>query len=66
VDREEGDGGDSDDNGAEHDDDEPCGAFFSLWRGLSDPHGVDKGVRDEQEELHVFLMRDCRDGSRSW
>jgi hypothetical protein len=47
---------DSDDGckyGGEHDDDEPGGAVCGLRRGLGDPHGVDKGVRDELDELHV-------------
>ena len=42
--------------GSEHDDDEPGGAVGGLWRGLRDPHGVDKGVRDELDELHVSSM----------
>ena len=40
---------------SEHDDDEPGGAVGGLWRGLSDPHGVDKGVSDELDELHVSM-----------
>jgi hypothetical protein len=38
--------------GQEHDEDEPCGTVCGLGRGLGYPHGVDKGVRDEQDELH--------------
>ena len=40
----------------EHDDNEPGGAVGSLRRGLGDPHGVDKGVRDELDELHISSM----------
>ena len=40
----------------EHDDDEPGGTIGSLRRWLRDSHGVDKGVRDELDELHVFSM----------
>ena len=50
-------------HGAEHDDDEPGGTIGSLRRGLRDSHGVDKGVRDELDELHVFSM-DGREDSR--
>ena len=28
-----------------------------LGRGLGDSHGVDEGVRDEEEELHVIGLR---------
>jgi hypothetical protein len=27
-----------------------------LRRGLSDAHGVDEGVRDEQEEIHILSI----------
>ncbi len=50
------DGDDGCKDGGEHDDDEPGGAVGGLWRGLRDPHGVDKGVRDELDELHVSSM----------
>jgi hypothetical protein len=50
------DGGDGDNHGREQDEDEPCGAVGGLWRGLGDPHGVDKGVRNELNEFHVFPM----------
>ena len=43
-------------HGSEHDDDEPCSAVCRLGRGLGDPHGIDKSVRDELNELHVFPM----------
>ena len=43
-------------HGSEHDDDEPCSTVCRLGRGLGDPHGVDKGVRYELNELHVFPM----------
>jgi hypothetical protein len=32
---------------------------------LCDAHGVDEGVRDEEEELHFFLMTDWGDSSRN-
>jgi hypothetical protein len=53
VDGNDRDGGDGRKHGSEHDDDEPCGSVCGLWRGLGDPHGVDKGVRDELDDLHV-------------
>jgi hypothetical protein len=53
VESQQGDGGDSSRDGGEQGDDEECCALCCLWRGLGDPHGVDEGVRDEQEELHV-------------
>ena len=56
-------GGDHSDNSTEHDDDEPGGAVGGLWGGLGDPHGVDKGVRDEQDELHVFFLMRGRPNS---
>lgn len=59
------DGGDGDKHDREQDDDEPCGAVGSLWRGLGDPHGVDKGVCDELDELHVSSMVNWGDGSRN-
>jgi hypothetical protein len=52
VDGQGCDGGNKGDNSTEHDDDEPGCAVCGLWRGLSDAHGVDEGVRDEQEEFH--------------
>jgi hypothetical protein len=48
----------------EHDDDEPGGTIGSLRRRLRDSHGVDKGVRDELDELHVFSMAGRKDSSR--
>lgn len=59
------DGGDGDKHGREQDDDEPRGAVCGLWRGLGDPHGVDKGVRDELDELHISSQIKWRDGSRN-
>ncbi len=47
------DGKDGDDDGAEHDEDEPGGSFCGLRGGLGDAHGVDEGVRDEEEKLHI-------------
>jgi hypothetical protein len=52
------DGGDGGNHGCEHDNDEPGGAICGLWRGLRDAHGVDEGVRNEEDELHVFSMMD--------
>jgi hypothetical protein len=51
-------------DGGEHDDDEPGGTIGSLRRWLRDSHGVDKGVRDELDELHVFSMAGREDSSR--
>ena len=56
VDGHDSDGGDGGNHGSEHDEDEPGGAVCGLWGGLGDPHGVDKQIRDEQDELHVVLM----------
>jgi hypothetical protein len=65
VDGYDRDGADGCKDGGEHDDDEPGGAVGGLWRGLGDPHGVDKGVRDELDELHVFPMVNEKDRSRN-
>ena len=54
MDGHESDAGDGNHDGGEQCDDEPCSAFLALWRGLGDPHGVDEGVRDEQEDVHVL------------
>ena len=48
-------GGDGGDHSNQHDEDEPGGAVCGLWGRLGNPHGVDKGVRDEPDELHVFF-----------
>jgi len=56
VDGHDCDGDDGSEYGGEHDDDEPGGAVCGLGRGLGDPHGVDKGVRDELDELHDSSM----------
>ena len=56
VDRQKGDGGDDSRDGGEQRDDEPCGALCSFRRGLGDPHGVDEGVRDEQQKLHLTVQ----------
>jgi hypothetical protein len=50
-----GQDGDRDENGkddGQQGDDEPGGAFRGLGRGLGDAHGVDEGVRDEEEKIH--------------
>jgi len=44
------------DNAGEHDDDEPGCAVFGLRRGLGNTHGVDEGVRDEQQKLHLTVQ----------
>ena len=56
MDGHECDGDDGCKHGGEHDEDEPGGAICCLRCGLGDAHGVDKGVRDELNELHVFPM----------
>lgn len=55
VDGHERYGGDGGEHDREHDDDEPRCAIGGLGRGLGNPHGVDEGVRDEVQELHVLL-----------
>ena len=47
VEGQEGDASKKNHKGAEQGGDEPRGALRHLGRGLSDPHGVDKGVRYE-------------------
>ena len=59
------DGDDGGEDGGEHDDDEPGGAVGGLGRRLGDPHGVDKGVRDELDELHICSMSIGGDSSRN-
>jgi hypothetical protein len=56
VEGQEGDAGDENHNGREEGDDEPGGTFCGLRRGLGDPHSVDEGVRDEQEEVHILSI----------
>jgi hypothetical protein len=65
VDGQNHDGDDGGNDGREQDNDKPGGPVCGLWRGLGDPHGVDEGVRDEQDELHVSSMRVCRDSIRN-
>ena len=60
FDGQECDGRDGGNHGAEHDNDEPCGAICGLRRGLGDSHGVDESVRNEEDELHVSLTTDWR------
>ena len=52
------------DHSGQHDEDEPGSAVSGLGRGLRDAHGVDEGVRDEEEKLHGDLMEPKRNGSR--
>lgn len=56
MNRQDGDGDDGSKDGGEHDDDEPGGAVGCLRRRLGNAHGVDKGVRDELDELHIGSM----------
>ena len=56
VNRNDGDGSDCCEYGDEHDNDEFSRAVCGLGRGLGDSHGVDEGVRDEEEELHIDWM----------
>ena len=58
------DGDDGRNNCDQHRENEPGGPFCSLRRGLGDAHGVDKGVRDEEEKLHVFFDMSRGNGSR--
>jgi len=41
-------------NAKKHGGDEPGGAVGGARRGLGDAHGVDEGVREEKEKLHVL------------
>jgi hypothetical protein len=52
------DGDDGGEHCGEHDEDEPGGSVCGLRRGLGDAHGVDKCVRDELDELHVWSMEE--------
>ena len=54
---QDGDGGDGGKDRGQHSYDEQGGAIRGLGRGLGDAHGVDEGVRDEVEELHISSMR---------
>jgi hypothetical protein len=65
VNRQDGDRDNGCKHGGQHDDDEPCGAIGGLRRGLGDSHGVDEGVRDELDELHIRSMVAGRDSSRN-
>jgi len=50
---------------SEHEEDEPRGTVCGLRRRLSDAHGVDEGVRDEEEQFHVYLMELGDNSSRN-
>jgi hypothetical protein len=65
VDGHDDDGDDGGKYGSEHDDDEPGGAVCGLRRGLGNPHGVDKGVRNELDELHVSSSIKFENSSRN-
>ena len=64
MDSDDGDGGDSSDHRGEHDEDEPGRTVCGLRRGLRNSHGVDEGVRDEQDELHGSSMLERSNSSR--
>ena len=51
------------DHSGQHDEDEPGSAVSGLGRGLRDAHGVNKGVRDEEEKLHGDWMESKCNGS---
>ena len=57
MDRQECNAGNRCYDDREQGDDEPCGALCCLRGGLGDPHSIDEGVRDEQEEVHVSSLR---------
>ena len=40
--------------------DKEGGAVCGLGRGLGDAHGVNKGVRDEVEELHIIFDEELK------
>ena len=65
MNRQDCDGDDGCKHDGEHDDDEPGGAVGGLRRRLGDSHGVDEGVRDEVDELHICSMVAGRDSSRN-
>jgi hypothetical protein len=65
VNSDDGDGGDRGKYGDEHDNDEFSGAVCGLGGGLGDPHGVDEGVRDEEEKLHNTSMWSSNHGSKN-
>lgn len=54
------------DNAEKHGGDDPCGAVGGARRGVGDAHGVDECVRDEEQELHAFLMLVRLNSSRNW
>jgi hypothetical protein len=64
VDGQECNAGDQNYHGGEQREDEPCSALCGLRRGLSDAHGVDEGVRDEQEEVHILWPGSLVQGNR--
>ena len=65
MDGDDGDGRDRGDHSGEHNEDEPGRPVCSFWRRLGYAHGVDEGVRDEMDELHVFSMLNSPNGSRN-
>jgi hypothetical protein len=65
MDGQKGNGYHCSENRAEHKKDEPRGTVCGLRRGLSDAHGVDKSVRYEEEQFHVYLMVVGGNGSRN-
>jgi hypothetical protein len=65
VDGHDGDRGNGCKDRGEQGDDEEGRSSLGFGRGLSDAHGVDEGIRDEKEELHIFSMTDWGDSSRN-
>lgn len=49
--------GDGNEDACKHEGDDPGGAHGSRVRGTGDSHGVDKGIRDEEKELHGVVRR---------
>jgi hypothetical protein len=57
VENKNGDGGDGDDYGQEHDGDEPGGSIGRFGRGLSDSKRVNEDIREIKKGFHGFLRR---------
>ena len=57
---EQDDGNQAGEDGDQHEEDDPGGAIGGFRRGLRDAHGVNEGIRDEKEELHMISMLPAR------